>query len=260
MKKYTLFSILTLLMVGLCFNVAPAQEVEEDDKKKKVIIVERSTDDGPTVERRMRKVRPDGERNVWVRRDDDNVTVIVDGDTLEGDAKVEWLREHDRPDRDRTGPMRFRMRRPGPGAFAFHFDDDDMPEFEFDMDDLDLPFGNLFFRGHDDDAVHLNGDMDRFFRWHTDAETMKMEAEARKLARTARSAEGAAREEAEAELEGLLAEIFAKKQAHRQERIARLEAELAREKEELQARSQAEQDIIERRKKQLLGERDRLDW
>lgn len=263
MKTYTLYGILTLLLVGLCFDVSLAQEEKEDDQKdKKVIIIERSTDDGPTFRHRQRMrtrhPHPEGEGNVWVQRDGDEVTVIVDGDTLKGAAKAEWLSEH--REGDRTGPMRFRVRRPGPGAYAFHFDDDDAPEFEFDMEDM--PFGNMFFRGDDDDdhVFRLNGDMGRFFNWHSDAEVMKMESQARKLARTARTAEGEARETAEAELDALLAEIFAKKQAHRQERIERLETELAKEKEAVRVRAQAEQDIIERRKKQLLGERDRLDW
>ncbi len=263
MKTYTLYGTLALLLVGLCFDVSLAQEEKEDENnEERVIVIERKNDDGPAMKRRHRirtkKAHPGGDYSVWVDRDDDNVTVIVDGDTLEGDAKIEWLSEHDMEGHD--GPMHFKMRRPGPGAFAFHFDDDDFPEVEFDMDDL--PFGNMFFRDGDDGehVFSLNGDMGRFMRWNHNAEVMKMESKARKLARKARKAEGAEADEAEAELDALLAEIFAKKQADRQERIEHLEAELAKEKEELQARMQAEQDIIERRKKQLLGKRDRLDW
>lgn len=91
-------------------------------------------------------------------------------------------------------------------------------------------------------------------------EVSGLERESRMLARRARSADGDERRELEAELRDQLDEIFDKKEQIRRDRIADLEEKVASEREALQRRRAAREDIIDRRLQTLMGEDDILDW
>lgn len=91
-------------------------------------------------------------------------------------------------------------------------------------------------------------------------EVAGLEHESRMLARRARSAEPDERPELEAELRNQLEEIFDKKEQLRRDRIADLEDKVASEREALERRRAAREDIIDRRLRALMGEDDILDW
>lgn len=91
-------------------------------------------------------------------------------------------------------------------------------------------------------------------------EISRMDMESRRLAHKVRDANGDERTRLEAELDELLDDIYNRKQQIRAEEIERLEKRLAELRDTQQLRRSSRNDIIERRKKELLGERDELDW
>ncbi|GIV59495.1 MAG: hypothetical protein KatS3mg043_0584 [Rhodothermaceae bacterium] len=93
-----------------------------------------------------------------------------------------------------------------------------------------------------------------------DEEVMRLEREARQLARELRRAEGAERKRREDELRKKLEAIFERKMQLSQERLDALQEELEEARERLEARRRARSEIIERRLKELLGERDLYAW
>ena len=140
---------------------------------------------------------------------------------------------------------------------AYFFDRDGAGENTFFLED------NL--RGlRDGLAVFGDGNG---FAWHMDgsmkerAEISKMDMESRRLAMRVRQAEDdAERAELEQELQTLLEDIFERKQALRDEQIAALQKQIDEVAAARQERQQNRQQIIERRLKELLGERDVYDW
>lgn len=91
-------------------------------------------------------------------------------------------------------------------------------------------------------------------------EVARLERESRELAREARRAEGQERSELEAQLREKLNEIFDKKLEVRRERIERLHERLEEERSNLQERTEARDEMIDRRHRSLLGESDALEW
>ena len=94
----------------------------------------------------------------------------------------------------------------------------------------------------------------------SNAEIQKLDLRSRELARRLGQADGQQREELNRELTDLLSEIFDKKLADQRERIDRMSNELDELRQKVQERSNAREQIIERRLRQLKGERDVLDW
>ncbi|NQV73388.1 hypothetical protein HQ496_09705 [bacterium] len=90
-------------------------------------------------------------------------------------------------------------------------------------------------------------------------ETMNMDMRSRELAMKIRTADGDT-SELESELDDLLSEIFASKQDSYQERVDRLREELGELEQKLSDRKANKQDIISKRKKELLGKSDKYDW
>ena len=90
-------------------------------------------------------------------------------------------------------------------------------------------------------------------------ETMKMDMRSRELAMKIRTSDGDT-SELESELDDLLSEVFASKQDSYQERIDRLREELGELEQKLSDRKANKQDIISKRKKELLGKPDKYDW
>jgi hypothetical protein len=97
-----------------------------------------------------------------------------------------------------------------------------------------------------------------------DAETRRAlaegERESRALARRAREADGTERARLEGELRDALERTFDLRQQARRDRAERLQEEAAEIREETSEREAARREIIERRQRELLGERDALDW
>jgi hypothetical protein len=91
-------------------------------------------------------------------------------------------------------------------------------------------------------------------------ELMTMERKINELARQARRAEGEERAELEGELDDLLAEAFDLKHETTRKEATRLEEKLSEIRSRVSERQSSRAEIIARRKKQLMGERDTLDW
>lgn len=213
-------------------------------------------------ERGRDTVRIEGSRIV-IELDDDG-RLVVDGRRLDGDGSYVFrVRRGDGGDtvvlHGGEGGGLFAVR-PGRAIRSFRsapFDE----EFTFS---LDVP------------NVWVEGDFDRAFgplrdelrirrlpfaeRLKENAEVADLEHEARQLARDARRAEGAERQRLERELRTKLETIFDRKMTLRRERTEALERELQEERENLQARQSARQDMIERRMRELLGKDDALEW
>lgn len=133
------------------------------------------------------------------------------------------------------------------GDFAMHLDPPDLSALE----DLDLHFREpLRFWSFGESPLLVQERM----------KVVEMERESRELARKARRAEGAERSELEAQLRDKLEEIFEVKLELRRERIDALEEKLRSEREKLRAREEARERLIERRRSELLGEDDALEW
>lgn len=255
-----LFQLLAAVMlVAVAVNNAVAQDWRNDSKDKRSVKIE------------MR----DGK--VWVNGDElpegtdlkeylkengyDDLDVSMDGRFRITDDDGNWSV---RIDRDGDGPHGMRF-----GNVFFDRDDDDNNGFAFRFGDKD----NVFFRSpnHAFDLDALN-DIDvnleglshlgpNVFGYMTSSpELMKKERESRDLARRVRNAEGSERAELERELDTLLADIFAEKMDLRRERAEKLRERLAEQDAAINERQRNRDDIIARRKAELLGEKDRFDW
>lgn len=201
--------------------------------------------------------------------------VVVDGEALEEDADGTIVLHLDRggdrvvvvPD-GRRDRMRF-FRSKAPGVHTFRFRDPQWPDDLDDLRDFDV---DVFTRHERSDTPHVFfregapfGDLDVFRPESAEVlkervEVMRMEQEARRLAREARQAEGAERQRLEAELRDHLDAIFEQKMDLRRKRVERLEAELQAQREKLDARRAARQEMIERRMRELMGASDELEW
>jgi hypothetical protein len=95
--------------------------------------------------------------------------------------------------------------------------------------------------------------------FRADAETMKMDMKSRELAMKIRTSNGDTAE-MKAELNQLLEDVFQKKQEANQQRIDDMRAELQKLEQRLEERRASQKEIIAKRKKELLGERDKYDW
>jgi len=245
----TRYAFLPLLLIGLMIQSAWAQQDDDaSDKDKNTITVKRFRSPRGNVIIH----RGDDDRTVEVIRSDDDghTTIIVNGDTLKADDDFVWF-DGDYL-RHRFSPQI------APGSRSLYFSDDDLHFGEDFALDLDAP---PFFDG--DFTFNLDGNdgaLGNLFLNRSSNKINQKEAEARTLARKARTLEGDERVKAEQELETLLGEIFDMKQETREERIKRMTERLSKEREALSERENARTEMIERRKKSLLGERDPLAW
>ena len=134
------------------------------------------------------------------------------------------------------------------------------------------PDGEFRFRSDDDDPMvfleeNLQSGLRRLehaplaqMRNRLNPEAMRMERRLHELARRVRQAEGEERQDLEAELDELLEEAFEVRLEAERAHAEELRERLADIETRLQERSAARSKIIERRKRQLLGERHLLDW
>ncbi|MEQ9105554.1 MAG: hypothetical protein RIE53_12760 [Rhodothermales bacterium] len=85
------------------------------------------------------------------------------------------------------------------------------------------------------------------------------EMQSRRLAERIRQADGDTAE-LEAELDDLLEDIFNGKLEAQRQRVEEMKEEIARLEERIATRSEARDEIIRKRKSELLGHRDVYDW
>lgn len=91
-------------------------------------------------------------------------------------------------------------------------------------------------------------------------ELMDLEHELHELAAKAKDATGNDRKKLLEELDQKLGTAFDLKMTHQREMLAKHESEIAAQRERLKKRQDARADIMRRRRAELLGERDGLDW
>ena len=164
---------------------------------------------------------------------DEDGTVTVDGEVVD---REEWRPRFEVDGAD--GRLRFRVPEFEGGGFRFFHGADG---FENLLGDFSLPGleGRLFVE---------------------DAEVRRMEREAHTLAQRVRRAEAADRSALEQELRAKLDALFEHKMDLQAERIERLEQELQEQRGRYEARRRAQDEIVERRLRELLGEKNVLDW
>lgn len=90
-------------------------------------------------------------------------------------------------------------------------------------------------------------------------EAVEADQRSRELARSIRRGEGDT-QEMQAELDALLEQVFDEKQATQQERIDKLRQQLSELEQRLQQRQDDREQIISKRRDQLLGRDSRFDW
>ena len=198
---------------------------------------------------------------------DEDGRIVVDGRTLtEGDEPIILRVDPDdgEIEVETVGPRRHVVVRKGPGprgdrVLYRHRDDDGKQymrdfDFDFDFEMPDIPDIAPLLEG-------LRFEIEPFresFEEHR--EVAALERESRELARSAREAEGDERRLLESELRTHLNEIFDRKLQIRRERIAELEERVSEERNQVESRRTARDEIVDRRLRALMGEDDLLDW
>lgn len=94
----------------------------------------------------------------------------------------------------------------------------------------------------------------------TNGEIRRLERKSRDIARKLRNSEGEETTELNQELENILNQIFDMKLESQQERIEKMSGELDELRARVQERVSSRAEIINRRFRELRGERDTLDW
>ncbi len=235
--------LLAALLVFALVGSVSAQDTQDTVKRNRVTIV---VEDGRVLVDGEEVAKKDGVIVLRVDPDGDEVTVV-----------------------QTTGPhFMWRGDDDEPGAAFFHFDKDDIEgmdgerKFEvkmrspLEMRDLDLgaalaPMAKAF---------RLGGD-GMTFRWHEESgEVARLEMQSHRLAQQARRAEGEERQRLERELDETLDQIFDLKLELLEKQQADLQEELGDTRGRLEERRAARNEMIERRKKELLGEEDALEW
>lgn len=240
MNRTSIHLVAGILAAAFLFAPAVLAQTEDDDDVRM------------RVKRLVVEVDDDGHVVVDGKRLSDS-SVILRVEPEDGEIEVETIEPRSRHRYFRGGPdhepdrVRFRRGAERPHVF---FDDFDV---EFDMPHIRevAPLMERF-RFEMGDGLRTSMEEHR--------EVAELERESRELAREARDAEGAERNRLEAELRTQLEEIFAKKLELREERVAHLSEKLAEEREKLERRRAARDEMIEQRRRALLGEDDILDW
>jgi hypothetical protein len=142
---------------------------------------------------------------------------------------------------------------------------DDEDEHVFFMEHAPEPMGGNWSVGVDDrladvfeNVEFMGQNMARLRR--QSKELREIEAKLREKAREIRRAEDGERAALEAELDALAEQAFDMKLTEERKEVLELEKRLQELQHRFQEREAMRRDIIERRKKELLGRRDNLDW
>lgn len=217
------------------------------------------------------KVKKDSKRVVTLSDGDETVTIeiengrrIVNGEEIPEDADISdylpdgfetrILSDDDRFFFAGPGNNRFRIKSSHDGPAVWFSDDNKLNEFKLRTEGLGYKFGDV------EDMAFEVRDLAGGLFTAMSPEISKKEREARQLARQLRNAEASERSSIEADLDQLLEEIFDDKLALRQERLERQREEVQKLADELREREQSRKEIIERRKAELTGRGDYLEW
>ncbi len=260
--------IVGLLLVGMNAQSVSAQDEKSPTKIEREIKVLVDGDGNVTVNGKPvapgDEVNIDGETFVVTTDDDGHVMVMKKGgDEMPGRKVI--VVEKDDGDEGRVVRRRYKVAGDGDknvNLFVRKMKDGD--GFEWHSDDFSTKMEDAFSAMDHAHMMRLGDGMHHDFEFdfdfdHVNPEIMKMESESRKLAREASRASGAERAEKERELDAKLQAIFDKKIALRQERIEKLQEKLAKERDELNERRASRNEIIKRRKAEIMGD-DKLKW
>ena len=275
------------LMIGL---VAPQlASAQEDDRDDEETIIEEDTDgDRPRVERRfIRRHAPardllDRYRERAAPRDERRVEIIFrdeDGNerrfTMDG-GRVQWHGYDDAAVTDTTidGKKVIIIRTPDGNEEIIELDGVMNHAFSFPIPhlarDFDIDIPEMHFRMFGDDGsngfafgldfMHLKGMMGASSE--TRREMMELERRSMEIAARIRHDEGGERAELERELDEVLESLFelrgrarAERADHMEEQAEELRQEAQELRKSLDERNRDRRNIIEERKRELLGER-----
>lgn len=250
---------LTLLWGGqlLSPTAVMAQERENETVESGRVVVEMK--DGKVfVNGKETEVGENG-RLVLRTGDGDHIVVVTDEDGPVWYSAV-GVGARARADAERAREMA-RM------AYRLHAPDRDHNEFvmEFEPPDLsgleDLEF-DVDVEGQLDDVFeHVDGLRGNMFRLRMQSEELReLESEIRSKAREIRRAEDDESAALEAELDDLLNQAFELKLQAEQKNLAEMEEHITELQHRIQERETNRHEIMDRRKKELLGRHDDLDW
>ncbi len=224
-----------------------AERVVVEVRDGKVFVNGKETEVGDTGRIVLRK--GDGDRVVVITGKDGPLWYSATGLAPRLRAETERARDMAR--------MAYRLHVPEPGEndLFLEFESPDLSHLEGMEFDVDVE-GRLAEAFESVDGLRGN-----LFRLQEQSgELREMESRIREKARQIRRAENGERAALETELDALLNEAFALKLKQEREDMQKLEQRLTELQHRLQERETNRRDIIERRKKEMLGRRDSLDW
>ena len=250
LKTGLLWAVL-LAFVGLSPNQLFAQDKKEVKEKKHKIEIRTSSDKQAevVVEVKDGKIFVDGKEVAEVNTDGRRLRMRHDSMDGEDSSFFE----------SKNG-----------GRFLFNSNGgNEIIERIVDIENLQSQFGEARIQSSlsplRDNLLELNRDGNAFAVYSNNlasfgnGETMKMDMRSRELAMKMRAMDGDT-SEMEAELDKLLAEVFAFKQESHQKKVDQLREELQKLEQKLADRKSNQAEIISKRKKELLGTKDRFDW
>ena len=257
MKRIIVRSLAAFLLLWGARTLAPAtaQAQETESGTERVVVEVR---DGKVFVNGEEREIGDNGRIILRRADGDEIVVVTEKDGPVWFSSV-GFGERARADAERArekAMTAYRMAMPGHNReFVMEFDPPVMPELE-DLDiDLDIE-GRLAEAFELQEGLHPN-----VFSLRVQSEELReLEREIRSKARELRHAEEAERAGIEAELAELVSQAFSMKLDQERKEIERLQERLSELQHRLQERETNRREIMERRKKDLLGRRDNLDW
>lgn len=253
---YKSFVLPVVLAVGLLAFSIPVNAQDHEKKSDRTIVL---TEDGETVTIKMK----DGVTTV-------NGVEVPEGESIsdylpegfsayigDGDGNIFSLRDGNR----------FMIREKLPRGSSVWFSDEGVKApntFSFRGDYPLIEdfkrFNEMKFDGPEGAYLtHVRDLAGGYFSAMT-PEISKKEREARELSRQIRTAEGSEKRELESKLDALLVEIFDAKLELRQERLEKSRAEVEKMEAELSERQRNKNEIIQRRKAELTGKGDYLEW
>lgn len=240
------------LLLGLLVT-APISQAQ--DREKKTIRIELK--EGKVLIDGREVAESDADRLSIVDRNGKEYTVVIDGS-----GGRFWIGDGDEPFEGflreglfSGGHGNFRLRSDDGGAF--HLRSDDGEPFFFNFGDNEF-FEPGEFKGRLENLSRI-ADVP-LLRWAGNREVMELERRIEALARRVRNADTDERAELEAELDELLDEAFEARLAAESERAAEMRESLRDMEARIAERREARQEIIARRKSDLLGQRHVLDW
>lgn len=236
-------------------KVVVRSRTKKGDSSEKTIVVEvkdgkvfvdgEIVADGVVEGKKIEVLSEDGDSktmSLFISGDEDSEhTITLNGEELAFDRSM-WSEEDGARLRHRIAPLPGRMAAEM-GAARIQSRMAPMMERAFNLSNDGGTFS--FFA----DGLHMEAD----------GEVMKMEMKSRELAMKIRDEEGDTAA-MEAELDQLLSDIYAAKLESSLKHMDKMRSELEKLEQKVEERNANKSDIIEKRKKELLGQADKFDW